>query len=94
MEVLELLERKVRLLCEQHALANKRVLELQEQLSCLEEENKKLRAQIETFEEKFLLENRAIEEMGQERELTRLFVDDLIQKVDSFVGSSHETREG
>ena len=90
MDFLESLEHKVQILCEQYANSKKQIAALQEHLSCLEAENKGLRDQLEKFEEKILLGNRTVEEMGQERELTRLFVDDLMEKVDSIITPSHE----
>lgn len=78
MEVLNVLEKKIAGLIEL-------IKELKIQNIQLTEQNAQLKHQLETLENSLLSRHQNIEEMGQERALTKLVVDDLIKNIDLLI---------
>jgi len=60
---------------------------VKEEVVTLRKENEDLRKQIEKLEDSLLARHESIEALSQEKELTRMAVDDLIKDIDSIVGS-------
>jgi hypothetical protein len=78
LETLNRLEKKIGLLIEMvihEKNANKQLIE----------ENKSLAARLESLENSLMKESKTMEELNQERQLTRMAVDELIQSIDRLV---------
>ncbi len=60
---------------------------VKEEAAGLRKENEGLRKQIEKLEDSLLARGESLEALSQEKELTRMAVDDLIKDIDSIVGS-------
>lgn len=78
MNVLKQLEEKLICLAEL-------VKELKTENAKLAEENAQLSAQLSMLQNAFKDDSKRIDELKQEKELTRLVVDDLIKSIDSLV---------
>lgn len=55
------------------------------QLAAVTEENIELRLQIEKLQETLLIRHQSIDGLNQERELTKMAVDDLIKSIDILI---------
>jgi len=85
MECLEKLEYKVNSLINLYKNQQETMQILLAEKDLLVAENNALKEKIAVFEEKVFLENQNVEEMTQEKALTNLLVDDLLQSIDSFI---------
>jgi len=85
MDLLKVLEEKV-------AGLVRRIKELEAENVKLSAENVQLTAKLETMENSMLSDIKRIEELDQEKALTRMVVDDLIKDIDSLVenNGNHE----
>jgi len=83
METLKLLEQRIEQLLDL-------IKELKAGNARLTEENARLTENLETLESSVLKETASIEELNQEKALTKRVVDDLIRNIDSLV--EHENR--
>ena len=85
MNVLNVLEDKINGLL-------KKIKELELEKKELLIENQELAGKLEKIETSMLSDIKRIEELDQEKELTKMVVDDLIKSIDSMVvsGQSHE----
>ena len=83
MDLLNVLEKKVAgLVC--------RVKELEAENAKLSADNTQLTAKLETMENSMLSDIRHIEELDQEKALTKMVVDDLIHSIDSMVEGNND----
>lgn len=78
MEVLNVLEKKIAGLIEL-------IKELKAENAKLAEQNAQLKQQLEVLENSVLSRHQNLEELGQERALTKLMVDDLIKNIDLLI---------
>jgi regulator of replication initiation timing len=83
-KLVKLAEKIKDLLAENSQLAEE-AKELRTENSNLAEENAQLAAKLSMLEKSLLDDSRRIDELRQEKELTRLVVDDLIKSIDSLV---------
>jgi len=97
MEVLGLLEKKIKNLVEFIAKLKDESAKLKAENSRLKDENVALLNEIKSFEKtmestkgSFLEQSKSLEELSQEKELTKVVVDDLIKSIDSFVNESQQ----
>lgn len=82
MEALSILEEKIIKLLDH-------VAQLKEENNKLAEENARFKEQNEALENSLLKNNKNIDDLNQEKTLTRMVVDDLIKNIDSLVSSEH-----
>ena len=68
----------------------RRIKELEAENAKLSAENTQLTAKLETMENSMLSDIKRIEELDQEKALTRMVVDDLIKNIDSLVEGEDE----
>jgi len=92
MEALGLLEKKIKNLVELIGKLKDENAKLKTENSRLKDENIKLLSKIEDVERtmestkgSILEQGKNLEELSQEKELTKIVVDDLIKSIDSFV---------
>jgi len=78
MDLLNILEEKIALLVH-------RIKELESEKAQLIEEKEQLAAKLEAMENSMLSDIKRIEELDQEKALTKMVVDDLIKNIDSLV---------
>lgn len=78
LETLNHLEKKINLLIEM--VKNEKSINQR-----LAEENRQLVARLESMENSLLKESKTMEELSQERQLTKMAVDELIQSIDRLV---------
>lgn len=83
MDTLKVLDEKV-------AGLIRRIKELEAENTKLSAENTQLTAKLETMENSMLSDIKRIEELDQEKALTRMVVDDLIKNIDSLVEGEEE----
>lgn len=97
MEALALLEGKIKSLVELISKLKEEGARLKAENYKLEEENLKLLERVsglenrlDTFEGAAVEKNKSLNELSQEKELTRVFVDDLIKSIDSLVQDNQQ----
>ena len=89
-------------LCIELEMSKEENLKMREQLASVKqssgdeftrlmEENEQLRKQVEKLEDTLLVRHQSIEGLNQERELTKMAVDDLIKSIDILV--EHESQQ-
>ena len=78
LETLNHLEKKINLLIEM--VKNEKSINLR-----LAEDNRQLVARLESMENSLMKESKTMEELSQERQLTKMAVDELIQSIDRLV---------
>lgn len=92
MDCFQLLEQKIQRLVAEHAAAAQRAAELQAECEVLraakvdvENQAVLLKEHIESLEQSLLQFSKKHEELDQERQLTKMVVDDLIKSIDSLM---------
>lgn len=70
---------------EEKALLNGQLTQEKESGLRLYEENTSLRTQVEKLEDALLVRHQSVEGLNQERELTKMAVDDLIKSIDILI---------
>jgi len=97
MEALGLLEKKIKNLVEFVGKLKGENAKLKTENSRLKDENVKLLKEIKSFEIRMestegsiLEQSKNLEELSQEKELTKIVVDDLIKNIDSFVQENQQ----
>ena len=83
MEVLTVLEKKV-------AFLIGTIKELKAENARLMEENAQFAAKLSTVEKSLLNDTQRVEELDQEKALTKMVVDDLIKSIDSLIESDEQ----
>ena len=78
MDAMKVLEEKI-------ATLIRKIKELEAEKEKLSADNTQLAAKLETMENSMLSDIKRIEELDQEKALTRMVVDDLIKNIDSLV---------
>lgn len=68
----------------------RRIKDLEAENTKLSADNAQLTAKLETMENSMLSDIKRIEELDQEKALTRMVVDDLIKSIDSLVEGKEE----
>jgi cell division protein FtsB len=85
MEGLQILEQKIAALIESKRQDLTTIAELKAENVRLAAENMSLKEQTDKIERSILSNHQGIESLNQERELTRMVVDDLIKSIDILV---------
>jgi len=92
MESLSLLENKIKSLIElvnklkkDNCSLNEKNAQLVDENSQLSQEIRRLGDKVETFRSSTLEHDKDLEELSQEKKLTKMVVEDLIKNIDSFV---------
>lgn len=62
--------------------------EIQDELKVVNQKNKELNEQLEKLENNLLTRHDNLENLNQERELTKMAVEDLIKDIDTIVGNN------
>lgn len=78
MDAFKVLEEKIALLVE-------RITSLKKENATLADKNKQLKSQVKLLEESLLADTQKIDKLGQEQEVTKMVVDDLIKSIDSLI---------
>ncbi len=92
MKLLQSLEKKVVTLVALITELKQKNIQLKNSVSGYQEENKKLKKQIEMLESSMLKEsNRLQEQLQKEKELTKTVVDDLIKNIDAIVEGENQS---
>ncbi|MBN2266796.1 MAG: hypothetical protein JW725_00450 [Candidatus Babeliaceae bacterium] len=82
MEALRILEEKVRMLIKSRKDDLETIARLRDEKAQLELDNKQLATKINVLEESLLSHDKDNEKLDEEREMTKLVVDELIQHID------------
>ncbi|HBL98706.1 TPA: hypothetical protein DDZ86_03630 [Candidatus Dependentiae bacterium] len=82
MEILRVLEEKIAQLIQSKKLDLEIIEQLKREQLSLREENKKLSGEVTRLEEALLAQAKTREEFDEEREITKMTVDELIQNID------------
>ncbi len=82
MEVLRILEEKIAQLIQSKKLDLEIIEQLKNERLTLQEGNKRLSSEILRLEEALLTHTRNSKELDEEREMTKMTVDELIQNID------------
>lgn len=85
MEALNVLEQKIACLIESKKVDLALIKDLKSTVSQLQAENKQIKDQLEKLENSLLVGHQDVEELHQERMLTKMVVDDLIKSIDLLV---------
>lgn len=85
MDALNVLEQKIAMLIESKKQDLSTIKDLQSAVAQLQEENKQLKDQLEKVEHSLLTGHQNVEELHQERALTKMVLDDLIKSIDVLV---------
>jgi len=81
-EILRVLEEKIAQLIQSKKLDLEIIEQLKREQLSLREENKKLSGEVTRLEEALLAQAKTREEFDEEREITKMTVDELIQNID------------
>ena len=85
MEVLHVLEEKVAQLVQVKKQDNERIEQLKREKLALQEEIKRLVGEVQRMESTLLASTKSSKDLDDEREMTRMAVDDLIQNIDALL---------
>lgn len=85
MDALGVLEQKIAALIESNKTDLTCIKDLRLTVERLQEENKQLKEQLEKLENSLLVRHQSVEELHQEKVLTKMVLDDLIKSIDLLV---------
>lgn len=90
MDALGVLEQKIATLIESKKTDLSCIRDLKLNVERLQEENKQLKDQLEKLENSLLVRHQSVEELHQEKVLTKMVLDDLIKSIDLLVEPAGE----
>lgn len=94
MDALNMLEQKIAALIESKKTDLALIKDLKANVCQLQEENKQLKDQLEKIENSLLVGHQNVEELHQERVLTKMVLDDLIKSIDLLVEQDPQQAAG
>jgi uncharacterized protein YdeI (YjbR/CyaY-like superfamily) len=94
MDALNVLEQKIATLIESKKIDLALIKDLKVSVAQLQEENKQLKEQLEKLENSLLVRHQNVEELHEERVLTKMVLDDLIKSIDLLVEQDPQQTAG